>query len=127
MVKIVERLPQSLQSRWKKLVLETLEATGRYLSIVKFTRFISETAREATDTVFGVSESKSKDSSPRSLRRPGRAIGSNFGVLGHEDQQCPESQANINDPKFKNAKATRHVEVDVGKWTLPQFLTLYGF
>ena len=61
MVKIVERLPQSIQSRWRKLVLETLEATGRYPSIVKFTRFISETAREATDTVIGVGRSGKKD------------------------------------------------------------------
>jgi len=53
MVKIVERLPQSLQSRWRKFVVKTLEATGRYPSIVKLTHFVSEAAREATDPVFG--------------------------------------------------------------------------
>ena len=108
-VKIVERLPQSLQSRWRKLAVKTLEATGRYPSIAKLTHFVSVAARAATDPVFGVSESKSKDSSGKSPRRPGRTIGSSFGVQGHEDQQNPESQGNINDPKFKNAKTTRHV------------------
>ena len=67
MVKIVERLPQSLQGRWRKSVVKTLEATGRYPSIAKLTQFVSEAAREATDPVFGVSESKSKDSSRRDL------------------------------------------------------------
>ena len=80
MVKIVERLPQSLKSRWRKLAVKTLEATGRYPSIAKFTHFVSEAAREATDPVFGVSDSK--DSSGRSPRRPGRTIGSTFGVQG---------------------------------------------
>ena len=44
MVKIVERLPQSLQSRWRKLAVKTLEATGRYPSIAKLTHFVSEAA-----------------------------------------------------------------------------------
>ena len=108
MVKIVERLPQSLQSRWRKLVDKTLEATGKYPSIAKLTHFVSEAAREATDPVFGVLE-KPKDSSGRCPRRPGRTTGSSFGVQGHEDQQNPESQGSTNDLKFKNAKTTRHV------------------
>ncbi|XP_022779007.1 uncharacterized protein LOC111320624 [Stylophora pistillata] len=66
MVKTVERLPQSLRSRWRKLVVKALEATGRYPSIAKLTHFVSEAAREGTDPVFGVSQSKSKDFSGRS-------------------------------------------------------------
>ena len=110
MVKIVERLPQSLQGRWRKSVVKTLETTGRYPSIAKLTQFVSEAAREATDPVFGVSESKSKDSSRRDLRRSGRSsTGSSFGVQGHEDQQNLESRGNFNDAKFKNTRTTPRV------------------
>ena len=76
MVKIVERLPPSLQSRWRKLVVKTLQVTGRYPSIAKLTHFVSKAAREATDPVFGVLESKPEDSSGRCPRRPGRTTGS---------------------------------------------------
>ena len=110
MVKIVERLPQSLQGRWRKSVVKTLEATGRYPPIAKLTQFVSEAAREATDPVFGVSEIKSKGSSRRDLRRSGRSsTGSSFGVQGHEDQQNLESRSNVNDTKFKNTKTTPRV------------------
>ena len=54
MVRIVERLPQFLQGRWRKLVVNTLEATVRYPSITNLMRFVSEAAREATVPVFGV-------------------------------------------------------------------------
>ena len=109
MVKIVERLPQSLQGRWRKSVVKTLEATGRYSLIAKLTHFVAEAVREATDPVFGVLESKSKDSSGRGLRSPRRSTGSSFGVQGHEDQQTLESQGNVNDPKFKNTKTTPRI------------------
>ena len=100
MVTIVERLPQCLQGLWRKSVVKTLEAKGKYPSIAKLTQFVSEAAREATDPVFGVSESKSKDSSRRDLRRSGRSsTGSSFGVQGHEDQQNQESRGNVNDTK----------------------------
>ena len=109
MVKIVERLPQSLQGRWRKSVVKTLEATGRYPPIAKLTQFVSEAAREATDPVFGVSEIKPKDSR-RDLRRSGRSsTGSSFGVQGHEDQQNLESRSNVNDTKFKNTETTPRV------------------
>ena len=98
MVQIVERLPQSLQCRWRKLVVKTLEAKGRYPSIAKLTHYVAEAAREATDPVFGVSESKPKDSSGRGPRRTGRTIGSSFGVQGHEEQQNLESRSNVNNP-----------------------------
>ena len=57
----------------------------------------------------GVSESKSEYSTGRSLRRLRRSIRSIFGLQGLKDQQNPESQSNVNDPKFKNAKTTPHV------------------
>ena len=99
-----------MQAQWGKSVVKTLEATGRYPSIAKLTQFVLEAAQEATDPVFGVSEGKSKDSIRRDLRRSGRSsTGSSFGVQGHEDQQNPESQVNVNDTKFKNTKTTPHV------------------
>ena len=105
MVKIVERLPQSLQGQWRKSVVKTLEATGRYFLIARLTHFVFEAAREATRPLFRVSESKSKDSSRRGLQSPG-SIGSSFGVQGHENQQNLESQGNVNDTKSKNTKTT---------------------
>ena len=65
MVKIVQRLPQWLQGQWRKLVVKTLEVTGRYPLIAKLIHFVSEAVQEATDPVFGVSNCKSKDSSGR--------------------------------------------------------------
>ena len=50
MVKIVERLPQSLQGRWRKSAAKTLKAKSRYPSIARLTHFVSEAAREATDS-----------------------------------------------------------------------------
>ena len=74
------------------------------------TQFVSETAREATDPVFGVSEIKSKDSGRRDLRRSGTSsTRSSFGVQGHEDQQNPDSRGNVNETRFKNTKTTPRV------------------
>ena len=54
MVKIVERLPQPVRSRWRRLVVKSLETTNRYPSIAELVCFISEAACEVTDLVFGV-------------------------------------------------------------------------
>ena len=54
MVKIVERLPQLLQSRWRRLVVKSLETANSYPSIAELVCFVSEAAREVTDPVFGV-------------------------------------------------------------------------
>ena len=80
MVRIVERLPQFLQGRWRKLVAKTLEATGRYPSIANLMRFVLEAAREATDPVFGVAEFKPKEFSGRGFRKPEKDKGANFGL-----------------------------------------------
>ncbi|XP_068717287.1 uncharacterized protein [Montipora capricornis] len=58
MVKIVERLPQLLQSRWRRLAVKSLETANSYPSIAELVSFVSEAAREVTDPVFGVSENK---------------------------------------------------------------------
>ena len=72
-VKIVERLPQPLKSRWRRLVVKSLETTNRYPSIAELVCFVSEAAREVTDTLCGVSENK--------VRKPKRGRGASFGVL----------------------------------------------
>ena len=81
MVKIVERLRQPLQSRWRRLVVKSLETTNRYPSIAELVCFVSEAAREVTDPVFGVLENK--------VRKPERGRGASFGVQADESQQGP--------------------------------------
>ena len=105
MVKIVDRLPQFLQGRWRKLVVKTLETTGKYPSIARLTCFVSEAAREATDPVFGVSENKSNDFSGRGQRKPERRKGTSLGVQAQEGQQSPERGGSGSDPKVKDAKS----------------------
>ena len=80
MVRIAERLPQFLQGRCRKLVVKTLETSGRYPSITSLMRFVSETAHETTEPVFGVSENKPKDFSGRGLLKSERDKGASFGV-----------------------------------------------
>ena len=76
MVKIVERLPQPLQNRWRRLLVRSLETTNRYPSIAELVCFISEAAHEVTDPVFGVSENK--------VHRPERGRGASFVVQADE-------------------------------------------
>ncbi|XP_068728862.1 uncharacterized protein [Montipora capricornis] len=96
MVKIVERLPQPLQSRWRRLVVKSLKTTNRYPSLAEFVCFVSEAAREVTDPVFGVSENK--------VRRPERGRGASFGVQGDESQQGPGRWGRGSDSKVKDDK-----------------------
>ena len=106
-VKIVERLPQFLQGRWRKLVVKTLKATGRHPSIANLMRFVSEVAREATDPVFGVSEFKPKEFSGRGFRKPERDKGANFGLQAEEQQRNQPQKGNSNDAKGSDTKTKR--------------------
>ena len=101
MVKIVERLPQPLQSRWRRLVVKSLETTNRYPSIAELVCFISEAAREVTDPVFGVSENK--------VRKPERGRGASFGVQADESQQGSGRWGRGSDPKVRDAKIKHDV------------------
>ena len=101
MVKIVERLPQPLQSRWRRLVVKSLETTNRYPSIAELVCFVSEAAREVTDPVFGVSENK--------VRKPERGRGASFGVQADESQQGSGRWGRGSDPKVKDAKIKHDV------------------
>ncbi len=64
MVKIANRLPFHLQSRWRKEAVETLRNTGSYPDLDLLQRFLCRVAREINDPVFGVLQNKpiSKDS-----------------------------------------------------------------
>ena len=88
-VRIVERLPQVLQRRWRKLVVKTLKTTGRYPSITSLTGFVLKAAPEATDPVFGVSENKPKYFGARGLLKPERGKGTSFGVQADVQKRIP--------------------------------------
>ena len=101
MVKIAERLPQPLQSRWRRLVIKSFEKTNRYPSIAELVCFVSEAAREVTDPVIGVSENK--------VRKPERGRGASFGVQADESQQGPGRWGRGSDPKVNDAKIKHDV------------------
>ena len=101
MVKIVERLPQPLQSPWRRLVVKSLETSNRYPSIAELVCFVSEAAREVTDPVFGVSENK--------VRKPERGRGASFGVQADESQQGPGRCGRGSDSKVKDTKIKHDV------------------
>ena len=109
MVRIVERLPQSLQGRWRKLVVKSLETTDKYPSIANLMRFVSEAAREVTDPVFGVPETKPKEFSGRGLHKPERGKGASFGVQADESQQSPGHGGGGDNGKVKAAQAKPRV------------------
>ena len=99
MVKIVERLPQPLQSRWRRLVVKSLETTNRYPSLAELVCFVSEAAREVTDPVFGVSENK--------VRKPERGRGASFGVQADESQQRPGRWGRASDSKVSKVSDSK--------------------
>lgn len=53
MAKLVNRLPQYLIHRWRKLVARDKELTGIYPNITVFLDFLERAAREASDPLFG--------------------------------------------------------------------------
>ena len=61
MVKIVDRLPVYLQSRWRKEAVATLRYSGRYPNIEKLVEFLSKVADEVNDPVFGLTFDRQKN------------------------------------------------------------------
>jgi len=68
MSRIVKRLPSWLQSRWRKLVMDELDFTGRYPNILRLVQFLDKVAREVNDPVFGLNDNAPSTSS----NKPGK-------------------------------------------------------
>ena len=84
MVKIVERLPFHLQSRWRTKAVKDVERTGDYPNVEGLVKFLSMAAKEANDPIFGslatkYKDQKSIDKSCMSKR------GSSFNVLAEDN------------------------------------------
>ncbi|XP_014676416.1 PREDICTED: uncharacterized protein LOC106816352 [Priapulus caudatus] len=78
LVKIVDRLPFHLQTRWRGQAVNAYEATGHYPDIVSLVDFVVRAAREANDPVFGyVSEARNNGRKEVEVRQ-----GSSFAVVG---------------------------------------------
>ncbi|XP_038049665.1 uncharacterized protein LOC119723179 [Patiria miniata] len=93
MVKVVERLPFFLQSRWRKEAVKTVEATGDYPNINKLAKFLNVAANEANDPVFGSLNTKYKDPKPPS--RPGNPRrGTTFNVHAKVGMTQQSSESN---------------------------------
>jgi hypothetical protein len=69
MVKIVQRLPMYLQSRWTRLSVSVKERTGVYPDILNLVDFLDTVAKEANDPIFGAPalhhEPKTKQMKPK--------------------------------------------------------------
>jgi len=53
MVKIVNRLPQYLQAKWRHLAIKHLDCNTRYPRFVQLVEFLEQVSRELNDPVFG--------------------------------------------------------------------------
>ena len=54
MVKIVERLPPYMQSRWRTYAVDMLDRSHKYHGIAELSTFLDRLAREQNDPVFGL-------------------------------------------------------------------------
>ena len=54
MVKIVERLPPYMQSRWRTYAVDMLDRSHKYPGIAELSTFLDRLAREQNDPVFGL-------------------------------------------------------------------------
>ena len=102
MLKILDRLPAYLQSRWRRTAVESLDRIGRYPNIEELARFLQKIAREMNDPVFGVADSKAKE------RPSSRAKGSSFQVEANQGQT--EKSAGSTEDKTKKSKQDVHVD-----------------
>lgn len=60
LVKLVQRLPYHMQTRWRKIAVHQKSSEGIYPGIDDFLRFLEDITVEISDPVFGVKESKSR-------------------------------------------------------------------
>ncbi|XP_069105713.1 uncharacterized protein [Argopecten irradians] len=79
MVKLVSRLPLYIQGRWRKEAQRTVEITGKYPHIVKFTFFLETVAKVLFDPVFGVVEQKMRRDT-KSKSKPTKRESTSFSV-----------------------------------------------
>ncbi len=53
MVRVVQRLPSTLQGQWRHLAIRVLEDSGHYPGIDRLVNFLGTVSKEVTDPVFG--------------------------------------------------------------------------
>ena len=63
MIKIIDRLPHFIVSRWRKEAVSHLEKNGSYPNILKLSEFLYKVAKEMNDPVFGISHPNGQVSS----------------------------------------------------------------
>ena len=79
LVQLMQRLPENLQSRWRKKAVASRDATGKYPDIELFLEFLDGVTRETNDPVFGIQvRPKVNDSRPNNKQqqrsRQGRSL-----------------------------------------------------
>ena len=73
MVKIIERLPMHLQSRWCKEAVRSKETEGKYPDILVVLEFLDRMSKEMNDPVFGTLHKDFK-SKPKPNKNLGHAL-----------------------------------------------------
>ena len=61
MVKIIERLPYAIQTRWSNKATTTRRTTGMYPNIKEFLEFVEDCIEETCDPVFGIKPKSSNE------------------------------------------------------------------
>ncbi len=76
MVKIVQRLPIYIQSRWTRLSVSVKESSGYYPGILYLVDFLDTVAKEANDPIFGASalHNDPKGKQTKSKKQPGKSF-----------------------------------------------------
>ena len=64
MLKIIDRLPLYLQSRWRRNAVDFLDRYNKYPNIEDLAKFLEKVAREVTDPIFGVAQLSTKPKMP---------------------------------------------------------------
>ena len=54
LVRLMQRLPEKLQDRWRRKAIYSFEETGGYPNITLFLKFLEDVTREVSDPVFGI-------------------------------------------------------------------------
>jgi hypothetical protein len=100
MVRIVEKLPYPMQTRWRKIAITSKREKGSYPDIRKFVDFVEECVDEVADPVFGVKQKSGnqQDRKPKSTSLQTNA--DKTGSTGKPRKQVPCPKCEGGHPLF---------------------------
>ena len=108
MVKIVNRLPQYLQGKWRHFAVKQLDSNCRYPKFTQLVDFLEHAARELNDPVFGCASSQKGE-----LKARGKTVaqGTSLVMYGDGGRYSPgnsQYQRSTSDPTSKASRTCYH-------------------